>query len=372
MMTYQVGPVQRAATLGIVVPCYNESEALEKTTEKLIAILQTLCRSGRVSNTSKIYFVDDGSTDDTWSLIERIGAQHSCITGVKLSRNMGHQGALLAGLMTADGDVLVSLDADLQDDVSVIGKMMDAYYSGDDIVYAVRSGRRTDTFFKRFTAERFYALMRALGVDIIVNHADFRLMSRRAIAALAEFREVNLFLRALVRLTGFKHSTVYYERGTRVAGKSKYPLAKMIAFALNGITSFSATPLRLITFIGLSIFMLSVLMSGWVVYTKFYVSTAVPGWASTVLPIYFIGGIQIMCIGVIGEYLGKVYLETKQRPRFIVDRVSGAAVSVPYAPGEDTETVGVSTGSPGGYRATRADGRTDKLNQTDMRSRSWK
>ena len=243
--------------------------------------------------------------------------------GVKLSRNRGHQNALLAGLLSADGDAVVSIDADLQDDVAVIEQMVDEYRRGIDIVFGVRKRRDTDTFFKRATARAFYGLMGWLGAGSVSDHADFRLMSRRAIEALGQFREVNLFLRGIVPLLGFRTAVVEYDRGERFAGESKYPLKKMLAFALEGVTSFSVVPLRLITLIGFSVFALTVAMTLWVLWVRVFTDEAVPGWASTVLPLYFVGGVQILCLGVIGEYLGKIYAEVKARPRYFIDQFSG-------------------------------------------------
>jgi glycosyltransferase involved in cell wall biosynthesis len=306
-------------SLGIVVPCFNEAEALPETTQKLLEVLDRLQAIGKVSKFSGIYYVDDGSRDETWSLIKRMAACDGRVRGIRLSKNMGHQNALLAGLFTVPGDGLISMDADLQDDINVVEKMVDEHLlRGMDVVYGVRNGRQCDTVFKRVTAEGFYWLMSMLGVDMIHNHADCRFLSRRAVEQLKNFRERNLFLRALVRLIGLPHSVVYYERGTRVAGTSKYPFRKMLAFALEAVTSFSAVPLRLIAWLGAAVFLLSIIMTAWAIYVRFFVNGVVPGWASIVLPVYFIGGIQIMCTGIIGEYLAKVYLETKQRPRFLI------------------------------------------------------
>jgi glycosyltransferase involved in cell wall biosynthesis len=306
--------------LSIVVPCYNEEEVLNETAKRLVGLLDTLQNKAKISDKSKIYFVDDGSKDRTWELIESLSETYTSVHGLKLSRNRGHQNALLGGLFTAEGDALVSIDADLQDDIAVIEEMVDAYHAGHDIVYGVRKERTTDTTFKRATAEGFYKLMQLMGVDIVYNHADFRLMSRRAVEELKQYPEVNLFLRAMVPLIGYPATNVYYDRAERFAGESKYPLKKMLAFAWDGITSFSVVPLRLITATGFIIFVASVLISLWVVGVKLFTDDAVPGWASTVLPIYFIGGIQVFSIGIVGEYIGKMYLETKRRPRFIIEK----------------------------------------------------
>lgn len=306
--------------LSIVLPCYNEEEVLGETATRLLALLGRLKTEGKIANNSKIYFIDDGSRDHTWEIIENLAEEHAEIHGIKLSRNRGHQNALLAGLFSAEGDALVSIDADLQDDVDVIETMVDRYMEGYEIVYGVRKARKTDTAFKRATAEGFYKLMHLMGVDIVFNHADYRLMSRRTVEELKHYSEVNLFLRAMVPLIGFKSTSVYYDRAERFAGESKYPLKKMLAFAWDGITSFSVVPLRLITATGFIIFIASILISFWILGIKLFTDDAVPGWASTVLPIYFIGGIQVFSIGIVGEYIGKIYMETKRRPRFIIEK----------------------------------------------------
>jgi len=305
--------------LSVVVPCYNEEEVLEESAKQLQALLNRLIEKKEIDSSSAIYFVDDGSKDRTWEIISRLSADSSQIKGVKLSRNKGHQNALLAGLFSAQGDALVSIDADLQDDVSVIEEMVEKFKNGSDVVYGVRSKRESDTWFKRFSAEGFYKLMALMGVDIVFNHADYRLMSRRVVEHLKSFDEVNLFLRAMVPLIGFSSDVVEYERSERFAGESKYPLRKMLSFAWDGITSFSVTPLRLISTIGAIIFVISLLISIWALGVKVFGESAVPGWASTVLPIYFIGGIQLLSLGVIGEYVGKIYSETKQRPKYIIE-----------------------------------------------------
>ena len=307
--------------LGIVIPCYNEQEVLKETCDRLLALLDRMSNKQKISADSKIYCVDDGSKDKNWELINSLASTNKQIAGIKLSRNFGHQNALLAGVFTVNEDAIVSIDADLQDDITVIEDMVDQHLSGIDIVYGVRNCRKTDTRFKRWTGEAFYRLMKVLGVDIVFNHADYRLLSRQAIDALKEFREVNLFLRGIVPLIGFSSSNVYYERVERFAGESKYPLMKMISFALEGITSFSVTPLRIITAIGIIVFLLSLAMTAYILSVKLLSGGAVPGWASTVLPVYLLGGIQIFCIGIIGEYLGKIYKETKARPRYIMEKV---------------------------------------------------
>lgn len=316
----------RAVTMiqfAIVVPCYNEEQVLPQTTARLLALLNRLIRLEKIAENSFIYYVDDGSHDSTWALIERLAIENARIGGVKLSRNYGHQNALLAGLFTVPGDVLVSIDADLQDDVDAIEKMIDASKKGADVVYGVRDDRTTDTIFKRGTAHGFYRLMEALGVKIIYNHADYRLMTRRAINALMNYHEVNLFLRGIIPLLGFQSAIVYYKRSERFAGKSKYPLRRMLSLALEGVTSFSVTPLRIVTVLGAMIFALTMLMSLYIVSARLFTNLTVPGWASTVLPIYLLGGVQIFCIGILGEYLGKVYREVKGRPRYIIEKVIG-------------------------------------------------
>jgi glycosyltransferase involved in cell wall biosynthesis len=305
--------------LGIVVPCYNEEEVLPETARRLLALHAGMVSDDKIETESKIYFVDDGSKDATWQIIEELSQQHANISGIKLARNCGHQHALLAGLFTAEGDALVSIDADLQDDISVIRKMVEDYHQGVHIVYGVRQQRDSDSFLKRATAQSFYRLMKLLGAESIYNHADYRLMSRRAIEELKQFKEVNLFLRGLVPLIGFRTSIAYYDRTQRFAGESKYPLKRMIGLALDAITSFSVVPLRLITLTGFVVFFATMLIILWAFYIRLFTTEAVPGWASTVLPIYFISGIQILCIGVIGEYLGKIYREVKERPRYIIE-----------------------------------------------------
>jgi polyisoprenyl-phosphate glycosyltransferase len=318
-----------APRLAVVVPCFNEVDVLPETARRLEALLDELAAGGRIASASQIVFVDDGSRDGTWELIEDLADADSRVCGIKLSRNRGHQNALLAGLFTADGDVLVSVDADLQDDIQVISEMLKAYAQGMHVVYGVRRDRTSDGFFKRVSAQSFYRLIRALGVDSVYNHADFRLMSRRAVEALKDFREVNLFLRGIVPLIGFKSSVVYYCRSERFAGVSKYPLRRMIALALDAVTSFSVVPLRLITGIGFVVFLLSCGMGAWTLWVRLFTTRAVPGWTSTLLPIYLLGGLQILCVGIIGEYLGKVYQETKGRPRYIIEKVLQAPESRP-------------------------------------------
>lgn len=322
--------------LALVVPCYNEEEVLDETCRRMTALLERLRNAGKISAQSRIYFVDDGSKDSTWPLIESFVTSGLPVVGVKLSRNRGHQNALLAGLFTAEGDAVVSIDADLQDDINAIEEMLDRYLAGADVVYGVRKRRSTDTFFKRFTAESFYRLISLLGAQTVFNHADYRLLSRRAIEALKEFREVNLFLRGIVPLIGYESAVVYYDRDARFAGESKYPLKKMIALALDAVTSFSVVPLRLITLIGFLVFLFTAGMSAFILWIRIFTDIAVPGWASTLLPIYFLGGVQILCLGVIGEYLGKIYAESKARPRYLVEEVRRADPSRAAAPSSAT------------------------------------
>lgn len=313
-------------TLGLIIPCYNEVEVLRETTARLVSLILQMREDGLISERSGIFFVDDGSRDGTWALIEELSAAHSEVSGIKLSGNRGHQNALLCGLMTAPGDALISVDADLQDDLAVIPQMVKHYIEGCEIVYGVRKNRDTDTVFKRVTAEAFYKLMKAMGVDIVFNHADYRLMSRRTVDALSGYREVNLFLRGLVRLLGYKSAVVEYDRAERFAGTSKYPLRKMVSFAWQGVTSFSTAPLRLITSMGFVVSLISAGLAAWGLVMSLLFNQAVPGWTSTVVPMYFLGGIQLLSLGVIGEYVAKIYMETKGRPRFHVDAVIGAAL----------------------------------------------
>ena len=309
-------------TLGIVVPCYNEQEVLPEAARCLMAVVDRLVSGGQVSQDSRIYFVDDGSTDDTWRLIVELGNQYKRICGIKLAHNQGHQNALLAGLLTAPDDVLVTVDADLQDDVDTIDLMLAEHRRGAEIVYGVRDDRSSDTALKRDTARLFYRVMRLLGVDVPSQHADFRLMGRSSLDALREFREVNLFLRGIVPLIGFQSAIVRYKRQPRFAGDSKYPLRKMISFALEGVTSFSVAPLRFVTITGILIAALSMAMGAYIVAVRLFTDRAVPGWASTVLPIYLLGGVQIFCVGILGEYIGKIYKEVKARPRYIIECVN--------------------------------------------------
>ena len=304
----------------LVVPCYNEEEVLFETTKRLTEKLNSMIEKELVDNTSRILYVDDGSKDKTWEIIEKLNDENPYVEGLKLAHNRGHQNALLAGLMTAKEkcDCAISLDADLQDDTDVIDKFIEEFIKGNDVVYGVRNKRETDTFFKKTTAVGFYKFMKILGVDVVYNHADYRLMSKRALEALAEYKEVNLFLRGIVPLIGFKSSKVYYERHERFAGESKYPLRKMIAFATDGITSFSVKPLKLISNLGIIISFLSIIA---LIYAlvSFCVGVAVPGWTAIIASIWLLGGIQLFCLGVVGTYIGKIYNEVKSRPRFLVE-----------------------------------------------------
>ena len=319
---------RKPAVLAVVIPCYNEEEVLPETVKQITELMQEMERDGLTDAGSAIWFVDDGSKDKTWELIEGYVVSNPYIRGLKLARNRGHQNALLAGLENATGDVLISIDADLQDDIQVIKTMMMEYHKGIDVVYGVRSVRELDTPFKRMTAEGYYHLLKKMGVNIVFNHADFRLMSRRAIEALKAYEEVNLFLRGIIPTIGFPSSTVEYARAARFAGESKYPLKKMLALAADGITSFSAVPLRLIAALGFFIFLFSMGLSTWVFFVKVFTDHATPGWASSVLPMYLLGGIQLLSIGVLGEYVAKMYMETKKRPRyFIQDNIGGNQIN---------------------------------------------
>ena len=308
--------------LGIVIPCYNEEEGLAETTKHLIVLMEKMIQADEISEDSFICYVDDGSRDRTWELIEQFKEESPLFRGIKLSRNFGHQNALIAGLMQLkdEADALISMDADLQDDISVVEEFVAKYREGYHVVYGVRDDRTNDTKFKRGTAEMFYKFQEFMGIESISNHADYRLLSQKALNALAEFKEVNLFIRGIVPLLGFKSCSVYYTRGERFAGETKYPFKKMVLFALDGITSFSIVPLRLITIVGFLLFLASIVGILWIVAEKLFFGTPVQGWASTMISIYFIGGIQILSIGVIGEYIGRNFQQSKNRPRYIIDR----------------------------------------------------
>ncbi len=308
--------------LYIVVPCYNEEEVLRETNKRLTQKLTSMMESNLISEDSKIMYVNDGSKDNTWDIIEELSVSSKYVKGVKLSRNKGHQNALFAGLMTAKDmcDVTISIDADLQDDIEVLDKFVEHYKNGCDIVYGVRSSRQMDTFFKRNTAQAFYKILKFFGVDAVYNHADYRLMSKRALETLSEYGEVNLFLRGIAVQLGYKTATVEYERSERFAGESKYPLSKMISFAYDGITSFSIKPIRIITVIGLIIFLVSLVM---LIYSLVVnaLGNTIAGWTSLVMSIWILGGLQLLAIGIIGEYVGKSYMETKKRPRYIIEKI---------------------------------------------------
>lgn len=306
--------------LYMVIPCYNEQEVLPETSKRLKEKLSTLVKAGKIDPESRIIFVNDGSKDRTWEIIRRLHEEDPVFGGVNLSRNRGHQNALLAGLMTVKdhADMAISMDADLQDDINAIDEMVEKYLSGTDIVYGVRSSRAKDTFFKKATAEGFYKLMNTMGVNTVFNHADYRLMSKRALEGLAEFREVNLFLRGIVPMIGYSTDVVYYERGERFAGESKYPLGKMLSFAIEGITSLSTKPIRMITFLGFFIFLVSI---GILIYSlvRHFMGATIVGWTTLMVSVWAIGGLILLSLGVVGEYIGKIYLETKARPRFLIE-----------------------------------------------------
>jgi glycosyltransferase involved in cell wall biosynthesis len=306
--------------LAIVVPCFDEEEVLPETVERLARLRASLVAGGLASPASTVWFVDDGSRDRTWQLVEAGARIFPWLHGIKLSRNRGHQNALLAGLLGVEADAIVTVDADLQDDLGAIEEMMRRHAAGAEIVYGVRRARTTDSAFKRTTAEGYYWLLQRFGVDVVFNHADFRLLGRRALEALRGYAEVNLFLRGIVPQLGFPTARVEYDRTERFAGESKYPLGKMLGFAWDGITSFSAVPLRWITALGLGVSLVAFGIGLWATAVRFFFPDAVPGWASTVIPIAFLGGIQLLGVGVIGEYVGKVYGEVKRRPRYIVEK----------------------------------------------------
>ncbi len=311
--------IESKPLLWIVIPCYNEEQVLPITAPMFLKKLTDLSGAGKISTKSRVCFVNDGSKDKTWQIICQLAAQDEHCIGISQSRNRGHQAAVLAGLMEAKEhcDITISIDCDGQDDINAMDEMIDAYLAGSEVVYGVRSKRETDTFFKRFTAESFYHLMSALGAEVVFNHADYRLISARVLEEFADYREVNIFLRGMVPLVGFPSSTVYYERAERMAGSSHYPLKKMLALAIDGITSLSIKPIRIITSLGLIISLISFLGVLWAIIQAF-LGEAITGWASTVCIICFVSGIQLVCLGVIGEYVGKTYLEAKERPRYII------------------------------------------------------
>ncbi len=305
--------------LYIVIPCYNEQEVLPITSKMFLKKITDLSAAGKISPDSRILFVNDGSKDNTWQIIQQLAKEDEHFRGLCLSRNRGHQNALLAGLMEAKDlcDITISIDCDGQDDINAMDGMVDAYLDGCEIVYGVRARRDTDTFFKRFTAEGFYKVMNWMGAQVVFNHADYRLMSSRALQEFSNFKEVNIFLRGMVPLVGFKSTSVYYDRAERIAGESHYPLKKMLALAFDGITSLSVKPIRMITGLGVGVSLISFIGVIWAV-VRALLGATVSGWASTVSILCFMGGIQLLCLGVIGEYIGKIYMESKHRPRFII------------------------------------------------------
>ena len=310
--------------LYLVVPCYNEEEVLPETTKRLTVKFNALIENNTIDPLSRIVYVNDGSKDKTWSIITSIVTDNLLYQGIKLSRNKGHQNALLAGLMYAKSkaDIIISMDADLQDDIDAIDKFIAANEAGFDVVYGVRSARKTDTFFKKTSAELFYKLMKILGADIVYNHADYRLMSQRALEGLAEFDEANLFLRGIVPLIGYPSTIVEYERNERFLGESKYPLRKMLNFAFDGITSFTVKPIRMISMVGFMVFSVSLLFLTYFFYA-YFVGQTIQGWATTVISIWALGGLQLLAIGIIGEYIAKTYIETKHRPKYIIESIIG-------------------------------------------------
>lgn len=310
----------RGNKLFCVLPCYNEEAVLPETSKRLREKFSALIEKGMIDKDSKVVFVNDGSRDQTWSIISSLHEEDPLFRGISLSRNRGHQNALLAGLMTVreECDMAISMDADLQDDIDAMDQMVAKYLDGKDIVYGVRSSRAKDTAFKKFTAESFYKMMQAMGVETVYNHADYRLMSKRALEGLSQFREVNLFLRGIVPMIGYPSDVVYYERAERFAGESKYPLKKMLQFAAEGITSLSVKPIRLITGLGFLIFLVSIAVLVYVL-VRYFTGHTIAGWSTTVLSVWAIGGLIMISLGIIGEYIGKIYLEVKQRPRFLID-----------------------------------------------------
>lgn len=313
--------MKKEEILYVVVPCYNEEEVLTETTKRLKEKLENLIKDKKISNKSRVMYINDGSKDNTWNLIEEISNKENLFTGISLSRNRGHQNALLAGLMTAKNyaDIVISMDADLQDDINAIDEMIEKYNNGAQIVYGVRSSRKKDTAFKRITAEGFYKFMKLMGVDVVFNHADYRLTSKRVLEELENYGEINLFLRGMFPLIGFKTDIVYYERNERFAGSSKYPLKKMLSFAWEGITSFSVKPIKMILNIGIIMFALSIIMIIYSIVSK-CLGNAVDGWTFITCSIWLVAGIQMLSLGIVGEYIGKIYSETKRRPRFIISR----------------------------------------------------
>lgn len=317
----------KTPVLYIVIPCYNEEKVLPITSKEFLQKLKDLINRGQISDKSRILFVNDGSKDSTWDIIRALSNSDEHYIGIAQSRNRGHQNAVLAGLMEAKElcDITISIDCDGQDDINAMDQMIEEYQNGCEVVYGVRSKRDTDTFFKRATAEGFYKLLNVLGVEVVFNHADYRLVSSKVLKEFANFTEVNIFLRGMFPLVGFKSTSVYYERHERVAGESHYPLSKMLALAFEGITSLSIKPIRMITFIGIFISFLSFVGVAWTVFMH-YLGQSVAGWASTTSIICFIGGVQLVSLGVLGEYIGKIYMEVKRRPRYIISERTGEEV----------------------------------------------
>ena len=307
--------------LAVVVPCFNEEAVLPETIKRFSTIFQNLIDKRLISQNSFILFVDDGSVDKTWDIIKSSAKENPFVKGIKLSKNQGHQNALLAGMKEVANrcDCMISIDADLQQDPEAMEEMIKKYQEGFEVVLGVRDSRETDSFFKKFTAQSYYKVMQLMGVDIETNHADYRLLSNRALNYFLQFREKNIFIRGMVKLVGLKSTKIIFKNADRFAGESKYPLKKMLNFAWDGITSFSLIPLKIITFIGFVIFLISVILSFYVLYSVFISKSAVPGWASTVLPMYFLGGIELLALGVIGEYIGKIYIEVKDRPLYFIE-----------------------------------------------------
>lgn len=314
------GEIKVNNTLYLVIPCYNEEEVIEETSRQIEEKMKSLIEMKKINKNSKIVFVNDGSKDNTWQMIEELCKNDNLFSGINLSKNRGHQNALLAGLLTVNekADMTISMDADLQDDIDAIDEMVEKYLQGADVVYGVRNKREKDTFFKRFTAEAFYRLMDYLGANTVFNHADYRLMSKRAVAALSDFSEVNLFLRGIIPMIGYRSDYVYYERKERFAGESKYPLKKMISFAIEGITSLSVRPIRLISTLGLIVFFVSIFYFVYIVI-QYFTGNTIPGWSSVTASVWLIGGLILLSISIVGEYIGKIYLEVKSRPRYIVE-----------------------------------------------------
>lgn len=320
MALESVGVIARKAPiLSVIVPCFNEEEVLEECASRLKTVVLDLKADKQVAEGSHIVFVDDGSSDRTWVVIEKLANSNDFFRGIKLARNFGHQNAILSGLLSVDGEVTITIDADLQDPPEVIGQMIECYRSGADIVYGIRNDRTSDSRFKRATANAYYRLLRLMGVELVADHADYRLVSRIAVEALRKYDEVNLFLRGLVPLLGFRQESVFYRREKRLAGSSKYGLVKMLALGVNGITSFTVFPLRLITFLGLLFSLFAIGASIWAI-VAWLINAALPGWTSIVLPMYLLGGVQLLSIGIVGEYLGKNYLETKRRPLYLIEK----------------------------------------------------